>query len=275
MQGHAVYENPDMKELQDAGKSTGSVRFIAHMKEKKLFVFNSDVLHDSAYSTLKREEIIPKEDGEIFDFNIWGVARVAGKYLKYESSDALDYLLQARAALNNYNKKDNWTRRWFKRPLTEIIKESLKDKSTRKSDLLPEMYIASINNPKIYIEIFKNPSKKEMAQANKSSGFIRFLVDIKNKNLYVWGGDGLHYQAADELFKADQLKTADTYTLGTDILIGDGIIENNKIAGYTLTAGRYLDDIQLIRLVLNIDDTWGKRYFNPSLKDWASKELRK
>jgi len=26
---------------------------------------------------------------------------------------------------------------------------------------------------------------------------------------------------------------------------------------------------------LNIDDTWGKRYFNPSLKDWASKELRK
>ena len=55
----------------------------------------------------------------------------------------------------------------------------------------------SLKSPKkdIFVEVFVNPSSKEMNDASKNSyvkNTLRFTADIKNKKLYVFTSDVLH-----------------------------------------------------------------------------------
>ena len=53
------------------------------------------------------------------------------------------------------------------------------------------------------IEIFLNPSKKEIKEVTAWSGFgYRFLIDFKNKEFYVWT-DSLFHEPVMEFLKKE------------------------------------------------------------------------
>ena len=60
---------------------------------------------------------------------------------------------------------------------------------------LRESYFTSIEG----MPIFKNPSKKELGEACRQYKSCRFIVDIGEKNVYVFDPDLLHADAACEL----------------------------------------------------------------------------
>jgi hypothetical protein len=118
---YSVYVDPTLKELNSV-KFENMVRFIAHMEEEQIFVFHPDLLHYPVYMKLTTDGIVPP--GDFWNFNIFGVARVEGKYLKYESSDSLEYHKKLRTILfKKYKGKDDWTKKWFKKSLVDTIQE--------------------------------------------------------------------------------------------------------------------------------------------------------
>jgi len=60
---------------------------------------------------------------------------------------------------------------------------------------LRESYFTSIEG----MPIFKNPSKKELGEACRQYKSCRFIVDIGEKNVYVFDPDLLHEDASYEL----------------------------------------------------------------------------
>ena len=115
-----VFVDHDMKELQEAKAGDGTIRFIARFDQKKLYIFHSDVLHNTVHVMLIDKNIIPNEK---FHLNgIWGVANVKGKYLEYHSSDTLEAFPMIKTAIIiKYKGKDDWTKKWFKNTLIDSI----------------------------------------------------------------------------------------------------------------------------------------------------------
>ena len=50
-----------------------------------------------------------------------------------------------------------------------------------------------------YFEIFVNPSRKEILEAGKETGSVRYIIDFKKKKLYVFSALLLHVDAANVL----------------------------------------------------------------------------
>lgn len=74
---------------------------------------------------------------------------------------------------------------------------------------LTDEYVTSFKHYGNYVEIFKNPSRKEMLDASSTQGVtlsapgknIRFFVDMKNHDLYVWSPNSYHADAANAIAK--------------------------------------------------------------------------
>ena len=60
---------------------------------------------------------------------------------------------------------------------------------------LRESYSTSVGGT----PIFKNPSKKELGEACRQWKSCRFIIDIDKKDVYVFSGELLHVDVADEL----------------------------------------------------------------------------
>lgn len=107
-------------------------------------------------------------------------------------------------------------------------------------------------NYKYSPEIFHNPSLKELReleQNNRDYG-VRFIVDTKKKDIYVWSSLYLHWRAVEAL---------GMHGVGN---VGDGIrgagdIRNGKIK--VSDSDAYFD---------KEDADWQKRYFIINDKDW-------
>ena len=51
-----------------------------------------------------------------------------------------------------------------------------------------------------YFEVYVNPSKKEIEKiTKKTDGLVRFIVDYKNKKIYMFDFKVLHHKVAKEL----------------------------------------------------------------------------
>jgi hypothetical protein len=57
-------------------------------------------------------------------------------------------------------------------------------------------FMAASSFQKDWHDIFRNPSTKEI-QTVKSINRVRFCINLKNKELFVWNPDLLHYAASD------------------------------------------------------------------------------
>jgi hypothetical protein len=99
--------------------------------------------------------------------------------------------------------------------------------------------------------IYKNPNRREMKELVKENGRenVRFIIDLENDNIYVFGGELLHKYAADKL----GIKYKDK--IGSKIF-GDGgyIPEKGKIASVKVKA--------LSKTFDKEDKEWLSRWFN-------------
>ncbi len=71
-------------------------------------------------------------------------------------------------------------------------------------DLLIEKYIGRCpgmggSYKSMSVEVFKNPSAKEMREVAED-GRLRFIADVRKKNLYVWRYDGSYHCDVDEKY---------------------------------------------------------------------------
>lgn len=101
-------------------------------------------------------------------------------------------------------------------------------------------------------EVFVNPSQKELSDLFKEGiSYIRFLIDFKEKKVYMWDGDFLHTDMSRRIKKP--------YRLGgvKDYIWGDGRLRNGKIENFNLSSSRlYKDDAKKIK-----QSDWLSKYF--------------
>lgn len=86
----------------------------------------------------------------------------------------------------------------------------------RLKQYLREKFAEGFNHWSGYVEIFVNPSRKEMNEALKQGSTgktVRFIADGKTKKLYVWSIDVLHALAWKEL----GFTTGGGYAMGNNL----------------------------------------------------------
>lgn len=102
-------------------------------------------------------------------------------------------------------------------------------KKKKKKLKLKEEWANSVKSPwtfkKKLFDIFVNPTSKELKELKKYQIGVRFIVDNKNKKMYVFSSDLLHNSAAAKL----NLDYTRFSTKRTDLYFGEGSISGNKI----------------------------------------------
>ena len=89
---------------------------------------------------------------------------------------------------------------------------------------LADEYIGNFEHFGNYIEIFKNPTRKEMLDAGSTKSLshdpsgknVRFIIDMKNKDIYVWNPNSYHVDAAVAITK-EIGGDAETFMSGTGV----------------------------------------------------------
>jgi len=126
-----------------------------------------------------------------------------------------------------YFEKSLTPRKFAKDKTKEIRKTStvLPKKTMKLEDALREEWADSVQDVdgETY-EIFRNPDAKDFSDLRKEGAeYIRFLIDLKSKTVYVWDGDLLHRHVAKSLKKPYDIEGTDGY------VYGDGRIKKGKI----------------------------------------------
>jgi hypothetical protein len=80
------------------------------------------------------------------------------------------------------------------------------------------------------VSIFCNPTSKEVNDAQKESvtETIRFIIDFRDKKVFIFAGNLFHDQAYEELKKQHQLQHIQ-WCYDTDNVRGGGYYKNGKI----------------------------------------------
>ncbi|MFA5025079.1 MAG: hypothetical protein WC503_01030 [Candidatus Shapirobacteria bacterium] len=96
---------------------------------------------------------------------------------------------------------------------------------------LSEEWVTSVKNFKRVSDIFVNPNSKELKEIERKSwgGQVRFLADFKEKKLYVWSSELIHYLAIVALADENLLSSEDFDLVGKYCVPGIGVIIGNKI----------------------------------------------
>jgi hypothetical protein len=69
-------------------------------------------------------------------------------------------------------------------------------------------------------EIFVNPTQKDIKDLNKAGiGYVRFLIDLHDKKVYIWDGDELHQDVSRKIKKPYRLKGTKGYAWGSGYLV--------------------------------------------------------
>lgn len=164
-----IFKNSSIKEMKKINHN--GVRLLINMKTKNYYVFDFSLLHDKAYHIIKAGK-----NTEEFDQD--SIVRAEADF----SSGKL-YIIWFKPWI--------WTKNIKEKDVEAIFKEhgvsvTFNEKARNKSYNIGEEYLGLARcrfRVKERVEVFKNPSKKEMVEA--SHGPVRFIVDFLNKNLYI------------------------------------------------------------------------------------------
>ena len=118
-----VFKNPTAKEIRDVSKTDFSpakeLRFMVDFDDKILYIFSVDTIHAMAY--LKAIPQKTRNEKPSSEFMFWAVAKdIGGGKLKLTSCDTLQ---SQRKPLIKYKGKDDWTKKWFGKPIIDLIVE--------------------------------------------------------------------------------------------------------------------------------------------------------
>lgn len=126
------------------------------------------------------------------------------------------------------------------------------------------------NDKETDVEVFKNPSKKEIKECGTE---IRFIVDFKKKNLFVWdGGILIHKEVAKFLYNEGELSSSsmDRMSFWKWYYAGIAKLAMGKLRFFRhsdwLENKEFYEDINIDNAEWpNEDDSWTKQWFTEPL----------
>ena len=84
-----------------------------------------------------------------------------------------------------------------------------------KIDQLVEKYVNSVQTYGESLEIFKNPSKREIRDVlDQSRHGYRFLINFKTKSFYIFSANTYHQVVFDEIWKEEKLPNWTSFWIG-------------------------------------------------------------
>jgi|WetSurMetagenome_2_1015567.scaffolds.fasta_scaffold01454_5 hypothetical protein len=109
-----------------------------------------------------------------------------------------------------------------------------------------------------YTEVFKNPSSKEMREVSKLCwdwwpNRLRFIADLKKKNLFIFKADSFHDDVSQELVTIGEIKNPELCIRAV------ARVNASKLHFESI------DEMERIKLFNNYNDTWTKKYFDEQL----------
>lgn len=148
-------------------------------------------------------------------------------FIKFRSdlkpSDANFEKIQIREEFKSYVHKIPGALKYFEENVN--IEESL---LFLKKELTEE-FKTSIKTTKGIIDIFENPTKKEMREAIReaSYGSVRYIIDKLNKKVYIFSSNILHINAFINIYK--DLKAKDLYGNKKRFLLGEANLKKGDL----------------------------------------------
>ena len=215
--GAEIYVNPSKKELETLGPL---VRFIIDDKGKKAYFFPANLLHGHA----ARELGLPYFENGKPDFG-YGLYRVIGKKVR-----GLVVNSENRSLARKIEGKSHWSAKYFDQEFNV------------KNDPMFEEFAggAKAHHSGVYVEIFKNPTSKEMRELPDQ---VRFCIDGRGRgklDVYLWDAALLHQDASETLVIPYP---------HPKVLWGIGAKEGNKVVsrGSDYPARDYVYNIKLLK----------------------------
>ena len=122
-----------------------------------------------------------------------------------------------------------------------------------KIDMLLEKFLNAYNDPwgNGTLEIFVNPTKREMKDITDKHRNLRFIADSKKRKMYVFPSNALHRRTWDEHIAP---VIGDSRRMYADETLFGGAIEGTTIINYGVQDGLYPNDV-LAEWVLH-PDVW-------------------
>jgi len=212
-----IFVNPTSKELMGLEKEYHYIRFILDNETKKLYVFSHNFLHKEASRHLK------------VDYSKYNTEAIFGagiyKKGKLKIIELSGFSLIKKVLGKNPQEKWGWAEKYLN--IVEVANHILKYNTMPE---INEEFLDYIKNgfgtPK---EVFVNPTSKEVSELYKDGKTIRFIVDNKNKKLYLFSSNLLH-SIVTEKYGLPYKNLSNT----EDYFYGEGIIlqgTNIKIHG--------------------------------------------
>jgi hypothetical protein len=253
-----VFKNPSKKEMASCGEH---LRFIIDFKNKDLYVANSyECIHDEILETIRRDK--PEFPRILYTESFW--ENHFGGYADYRNGKLI-YTTHAEGcegfvdAILKGKYNDSWLKQWFNTP-----NGFMNDVKEKRKSVNEEYFARAVNwnHKDMDIEIHKNPSKKEMASCGES---IRFVVDFKNKNLYIAGA---HHVIHNDILRSIVKNGGND--LGDDV--SDQEFWSKAFAGFASYKGGKLKVTnhaegceEYIKDYSKFDDSWLKQWISGSL----------
>jgi hypothetical protein len=245
LSNYEIFKNPSQKEVSNLYNKSQSIRALVDFDNRVCFMFDSDLLHQSAIKQISKEY---NDSGlfccvEVYTMGTFDnpkmIINIAGGTFKVVGHRAIWIGAKLISGTN-----------WFL--------DFLKHLPDFKNYKLEEDYISTLvgthYNKNIVGAIFCNPTGKEL-QSMKND-YVRFLIDKYNEKIYVWPGDIVHYEVVDKLKKLKLITMDKSYMDGDEFwelyYVGVGRIVGNKIR-WTADSD-YAMEIEDQSLIDNISD---------------------
>jgi hypothetical protein len=248
-----IFKNPDRKELQELSNFSNQIRFVLDIENKDIYIWNYRLLHQYVANHLKFS--YPSTSKYIY-----GEAEIELQSAKFEHV-SLEYIhgIEALKSLDSISRSD-LIKKWFLgKYFTDAvanIKPRLKSYKKHISEVFMDKYFdGSISNKiesalhldeqyettlqarfsKTSYEVFKNPTNKEtFTAADNSLQSVRFIIDVNNKDIYMFDFRLLHIVVAKYLNFP--------YPTNEDYIYGQGVgLTGNKfkeVEFYDYVVGR-------------------------------------
>jgi hypothetical protein len=193
---HSVYKNPTSRELRDLVKEEkpSEIRFIVDKKNKEVYVFGSDLLHDEA-----AKKVLKKRTSGMADRYTHGIADKKGNIIS---------LRRYRLSNPETRKEFSWLKKYLGFPLNE------------EAFNLDEVFFdyGSSGMGNLY-SMWKNPTRKDFENMLKEKNIkygLRYFVDLDKNDLYLFSDELLHDNAVRKVFgkKTERRNDFDTIYRG-------------------------------------------------------------
>jgi len=134
-------------------------------------------------------------------------------------------------------------------------------------DMLVEKYVTAYKKWDNTIEVFVNPTKRELRDTVNSVGELRFIADSKNKKVYVFPRRSMHAETWNNHISKE---IGDSRRMYADETLFGGAIEGGKVVNWGFEDNLYNNNV-LAEWILH-PDVWkfAQKWFD--IQGWIEEQ---